>query len=418
MKAAAETTELIRVTERDDGQQAVSARDLYEFLGVRRDFSTWCKQMFAYGFEENQDFFLLTKIGEQKSRGGHNAIDYALDLDCAKEIAMIQRSERGRQARRYFIEVEKRYRAIRGGSAAPAMPDFANPAAAARAWAEQWEARLSAERQLARLSEKVTFYESVSADSHPADLLDMNQAAKVLRFEGVGRTRLFEILREQKILRANNEPYQKYVDSGHFCQVQSHWHDPEGEGHVYLKTVVTQRGLEALHRLLTRLEYKPIEGRAIPVGLQPGAMDPEPEHAGPRIYLSGPRPAMEPEPPVDLTLNVQPEDDTNNVRIACDLDALATSSLTFEWGKGKTEVLTPGLTLLRLKSRIDDVAKLARKKPQESRCFYRAVGYYAALCGYYGQEITSADLKLRHRKATTLEEIRREYREQRRGVVG
>ncbi|MCB9315953.1 MAG: hypothetical protein H6569_07435, partial [Lewinellaceae bacterium] len=93
-------------------------------------------------------------------------------------------------------------------------------------------------------------------------------------------------------------------------------------------------------------------------------------------------------------------------------------SLTFEWGNGKTEVLSPGLVFWRLKARIADVAKLKRKRPQGSRCFYRAVGYYAALCDHYGRELTSVDLKLRHRKATALEEVRREYRDQRHGAVG
>lgn len=99
-------SELIPVTEQG-GQQAVSARVLYEFLEVRRDFTTWCKQMFEYGFTDGQDF---TPI-QGESTGGRPSTDYALTLDCAKEIAMIQRTARGKQARQYFIEVEKRYRA-------------------------------------------------------------------------------------------------------------------------------------------------------------------------------------------------------------------------------------------------------------------------------------------------------------------
>lgn len=86
-------------------------KELYEFLGISSNFSTWCKRMFEYGFTENQDYTLLSNFGTQNQRGGSNAIDYALTLDTAKEIAMLQRSEKGKQARQYFIECEKQLKA-------------------------------------------------------------------------------------------------------------------------------------------------------------------------------------------------------------------------------------------------------------------------------------------------------------------
>lgn len=98
--------QLIQITNNSQGEQVVSARELYEFLGVQTDFSDWCKRMFEYGFEENKDYSLL-KIGE---RNAHNKTDYALTLDTAKEISMLQRSEKGRQIRNYFIESEKQLR--------------------------------------------------------------------------------------------------------------------------------------------------------------------------------------------------------------------------------------------------------------------------------------------------------------------
>lgn len=94
--------QLIKITEQN-GNRAVSARELYEFLEVKTDFSDWCKRMFEYGFDENIDFSLL-KIGE---RNAHNKIDYALTIDTAKEISMLQRTDKGKEARRYFIEMEK-----------------------------------------------------------------------------------------------------------------------------------------------------------------------------------------------------------------------------------------------------------------------------------------------------------------------
>lgn len=86
-----------------NGINVVSARDLHLFLEVKTDFSEWCKRMFEYGFIEGQDYSLL-KIGE---RSAHNKIDFALALNCAKEISMLQRSDKGKQARLYFIECER-----------------------------------------------------------------------------------------------------------------------------------------------------------------------------------------------------------------------------------------------------------------------------------------------------------------------
>lgn len=95
--------ELIKI-QQHNGRQAVSARELYDFLEVKRDFTNWCKQMFDYGFEEDKDFTPILA----KSTGGRPSVDYALTLNCAKEIAMIQRTPKGKQAREYFIACEKK----------------------------------------------------------------------------------------------------------------------------------------------------------------------------------------------------------------------------------------------------------------------------------------------------------------------
>lgn len=94
------------------GVNVVSARELHKALEVKRDFTSWCKQMFDYGFIENQDYFLLTKFGEQKGSGGHNKTDYLLTIDTAKEIAMLQRTAIGKQVRNYFIETEKGFQQL------------------------------------------------------------------------------------------------------------------------------------------------------------------------------------------------------------------------------------------------------------------------------------------------------------------
>ena len=90
--------------------ETVNARELHKFLESKQDFSTWIKNRIKdYGFLENQDYILLHKKMEQEenSHGGNNKVEYYISLDMAKELAMVERNEKGRQARRYFIECEK-----------------------------------------------------------------------------------------------------------------------------------------------------------------------------------------------------------------------------------------------------------------------------------------------------------------------
>lgn len=110
--------ELITINQTENGIQTVLATDLYNFLEPKTVFRNWIKRMLQYGFIENVDFWILENIcrpnltAKENKRGGHNAKEYVLSLDCAKSIAMVQRSEKGRLIRTYFIEVEKQYKKI------------------------------------------------------------------------------------------------------------------------------------------------------------------------------------------------------------------------------------------------------------------------------------------------------------------
>lgn len=87
--------------------QTVDARHLHKFLGVRRRFATWISERIAeYGFVDGQDYTSFSQIGE-KPRGGRPTIEYHLTLDMAKELSMVERTPKGREARRYFIECER-----------------------------------------------------------------------------------------------------------------------------------------------------------------------------------------------------------------------------------------------------------------------------------------------------------------------
>lgn len=103
--------ELIPLTERD-GVQAVMGRDLHAFLGVGAEYRHWFPRMVEYGFDEGKDYAVKNDRVHDSLGRERSATNHVVTLDMAKEIAMIQRTERGKQARQYFIEVEKRARQV------------------------------------------------------------------------------------------------------------------------------------------------------------------------------------------------------------------------------------------------------------------------------------------------------------------
>ena len=114
--------DLIAIGERAVGAdlvQTVDGRELHAFLRVGKDFSNWMKDRIAqYGFAEGVDFVIYANSGENTGRG-RRAKEYALTLDMAKELSMVERNDQGKAARRYFIECERRAKAGEGP-----RPDF------------------------------------------------------------------------------------------------------------------------------------------------------------------------------------------------------------------------------------------------------------------------------------------------------
>lgn len=111
--------ELIKITTNEKGVQCVSARELHEFLEIGKVFGAWINDMMRYGFEENVDYTTYwsdSKNGNaveylgspQKMSAKGYTKEYIITIDMAKEISMIQRTEKGKQARLYFIECEKK----------------------------------------------------------------------------------------------------------------------------------------------------------------------------------------------------------------------------------------------------------------------------------------------------------------------
>lgn len=106
--------ELIKIIERE-GRQLVSGRELHEFLEIRTKYKDWFRRMVEYGFEEEIDFI---RVAQKRATNNlknpvTTVIDHAISIDMAKEISMIQRTEKGKAARQYFINCEKKLNEVK-----------------------------------------------------------------------------------------------------------------------------------------------------------------------------------------------------------------------------------------------------------------------------------------------------------------
>lgn len=150
-------------------KQTVNARELHTFLEVGKDFSTWIKdRVESFGFVENQDFVFFPEIGE-KSGKGRPAKEYALTLDMAKELSMVERNEKGKQARQYFIECERR--------AQNPLAVLTDPAAMRNLLLNYTEKVLTLESKVDELSPKAAIADRIAISD---GLYNLTHAAKVI----------------------------------------------------------------------------------------------------------------------------------------------------------------------------------------------------------------------------------------------
>jgi anti-repressor protein len=225
--------ELLKLDE--TGNQTVSARELHMELEINTRFNDWFPRMCEYGFIQGKDFNLLKKEQVQIEGGREvtrEITDYYLTLSMAKEIAMLQRTDQGREIRQYLINVEEAWN----------TPELI--AARALKWADG-QLKLK-DARIAELAPKAAFYDQV-ADSR--DAIDMRNAAAVLNIPGLGRNKLFALLRERKILDGNNIPYRDFQERGYFRVIEKSWFDSRNEAHIVLVTLIFQKGLDYIRRI-------------------------------------------------------------------------------------------------------------------------------------------------------------------------
>lgn len=218
--------------------QTTDGRQLHAFLKVGKDFSTWIKDRIdQYDFVENQDFTVFTEIGGNPS-GGRPTKEYAVSIDMAKELAMVERNEQGKKARLYFIECERRAKAATNVHflVPKTLPE------ALRLAADLAEKVETQKAVIVEMAPKVEFHDKVT---EAINCQSVEEVAKVL---GSGRNRMFQWLRDASILMSNNRPYQNHIDAGHFRLVEKQYTDARGESHTYTQTLVTGRGLSYIQR--------------------------------------------------------------------------------------------------------------------------------------------------------------------------
>ena len=246
--------ELIQVNYEND-RPTVLARDLHEFLEVQTPYHKWFPRMCEYGFSENIDYMMMDKnvLRSDGTKMPQIQHDAQLTIEMAKEICMLQRNERGKQARQYFIQLEKDWNS-------PELV-MARALKMANSRIGSLEERtIHLEQKIEQDKPKVLFADAVSTSQNTILIGDL---AKVLRQNGVemGQTRLFQWLRENGYLikqkgSAYNMPTQKSMELGLFKIKETCVTHSDGHTSINRTPKVTGKGQIYLVNKILKKQYK------------------------------------------------------------------------------------------------------------------------------------------------------------------
>lgn len=230
---------LIKVEVNEKQEQILSARDLHEFLEVGSRYNDWFNRMIGYGFVENEDFISITQKKVTAQGNETEYIDHVIKLDMAKEIAMIQRNEKGKQARKYFLQIEKDWNS----------PEkvMARALIVANKTIEKKSREIEEKDKVIQLQQpKVLFADAVSASNNS---ILVGELAKLIKQNGVdiGQNRLFAWMRENGYLIKRkgedyNTPTQKSVDLGVIETKEGTRVHPDGHTSITKTPKITGKG--------------------------------------------------------------------------------------------------------------------------------------------------------------------------------
>ena len=228
--------EIIKINYESE-QPTVSARELYEGLEIKSNFTTWFDRMCEYGFTE-LDFKKCFPNLESGCNGGQNMVDYEISIDMAKQICMIQRTDKGKQYRQYFLDLEKAWN----------TPE--QVMARALKIANNEIDKLKADNRVLiadteRMKPKEIFADAVSSSKDSCLIGDL---AKIICQNGykIGRNRLFEWMKTNGYLikggSSKNMPTQKAMEMKLFEVKETTITTPDGSTNVKRTTKVTGNG--------------------------------------------------------------------------------------------------------------------------------------------------------------------------------
>ncbi|RWR06707.1 phage antirepressor KilAC domain-containing protein [Siminovitchia fortis] len=236
--------QLIPTQENKDGNLLVSGRDLHEFLEVGTRYDIWFNRMKEYGFVENIDFVEVDQKRTTSHGREHTMIDHHIKIPMAKEIAMLQRNEKGKQARLYFLELEERWNS-------PEMVmkramDYLN------ARVEKLQtSNLLLEQQVNELKPKATYYDMVLQNK---SLLSISKIAKDYGMSAIKMNRLLHELGVQYRQGDIWLLYAKHQDKG-YTQTYTHVIDADKSR---VSTKWTQKGRLFIYELLKQEGILPL----------------------------------------------------------------------------------------------------------------------------------------------------------------
>lgn len=231
----------------DNNRPTVLGRDLHELLEVETPYHIWFPRMVEYGFTENVDFMGFEQICT-KPQGGRPKQDHQLTIEMAKELCMLQRTEKGKQARQYFIQLEKDWNS----------PEkvMARALVIAQDRIKSLEVTNAVQQQqIAELNPKATYYDLVL---QCPDLISVTELAKDY---GKSAKWLNQILAENKIQFKQSGIwflYDKYARKGYTSTKKDTFADKNGVMHTKAHTYWTQKGRLFLYSFLKELGYLPI----------------------------------------------------------------------------------------------------------------------------------------------------------------
>ena len=237
--------ELIKITTNEEGKQLVSARELHDFLEIKTEFRKWFPRMCEYGFVENVDF--TRAFQKCPTLGGIQTVaDYAITIDMAKELSMIQRTEKGKQARLYFIECEKKLKTQ--------VPQLTEEQKLALLVFEGGFSAVEASKKMVELQTK-PLLETIETQKPKVEYVDkfMNGdglflISEIAKKVGITAVRANNILKENKIIYKNGRKYYPYA------KTPKDWYGYQEsvgkDGAVYSQLKWTSKGVYEITKIL------------------------------------------------------------------------------------------------------------------------------------------------------------------------